>query len=62
MITRMTKTGFIGCNSVEVSELYGLSTDEKPLTEENGSVFLEMDTSKVFIFDKDGGKWWEIKK
>lgn len=60
MITRTTKTGFIGCRSVELSELYGLSTDDKPLDVENGSIFLEMDTGDVFTFDVDNKKWWEL--
>ena len=35
-------------------DLRGLSTDTKP-TENigNGSTFFEMDTSKVFLFDKE---------
>lgn len=39
---------------------YGLSTDTKP-TEHiiNGSVFIEMDTSKIYFFDEDGVEWKE---
>ena len=34
-------------------ELRGLSTDEKPLEKVgNGSVFIEIDTGKVFMFDE----------
>lgn len=42
-------------------DLRGLSTDEKP-TEKvgNGSTFLEMDTGKVFIFDKENEEWREL--
>lgn len=38
-----------------VYEYRGKSTDTKPVNAsiENGSVFIEMDTSKVFMFDKD---------
>lgn len=36
-----------------------LSTDEKPLDMENGSLLLEMDTGKVYFFDKDGTQWLE---
>ena len=41
-------------------ELYGKSTDEKP-TENipNASVFYEMDTKKLFMFDADGKAWLE---
>ena len=34
-------------------EFRGLSTDEKPIERVgNGSVFIELDTGKVFIFDE----------
>ena len=34
-------------------EFRGLSTDEKPVENVgNGSVFIEIDTGKVFIFDE----------
>ena len=34
-------------------EFRGLSTDEKPVENVgNGSIFIEMDTGKVFIFDE----------
>ncbi len=43
-------------------ELRGLSTDEKPTTIENGtiengSVFIEIDTQEVFIYDGENEKW-----
>jgi hypothetical protein len=44
-------------------ELRGLSTDEKPTTlgEDkliaNGSVFIEMDTQKIFFFDAENEEW-----
>lgn len=40
----------------------GLSTDEKPTTDivGNGSVFIEMDTSKVFLYDLDNMQWLEF--
>jgi len=47
-------------------ELRGLSTDEKPTeiengTIENGSVFIEIDTGKVFIYDLDNEQWNEVE-
>lgn len=38
-----------------------LSTDTKP-TEDvvNGSVLLEMDTSKIYMFDESGIQWMEV--
>ena len=41
------------------SELYGLSTDVKPTDVNNASVFYEMDTKKVFLFDEQNGQWLE---
>ena len=39
----------------------GLSTDNKPTTYvTNGSTFLEMDTSKVYVFDKTNTQWREL--
>lgn len=44
------------------AELRGLSTDEKP-TEigdkkiANGSVFIEIDTQKIFFFDETSEEW-----
>lgn len=42
------------------TEYYGLSTDTKPTETANGSVFLEMDTSKVFMFDAENAEWREM--
>lgn len=41
-------------------ELIGLSTDTKPTDEQNGTLFLEMDTSKVFIYDEANTQWREL--
>lgn len=46
-------------------EFFGLSTDEKPTDEvedikiTNGSVFIEMDTKKIFMFDEEHKIWFE---
>jgi len=40
-------------------EVYGLSTDEKPVRGiTNASIFYEMDTRNAFIFDQENSKWW----
>lgn len=44
------------------TEFYGLSTDEKPMDCGNASVFLEMDTKKVFIFDAQNKVWLPLKE
>ncbi len=42
-------------------EFRGLSTDEKPVERAgNGSIFIEMDTGKVFMFDEQNKVWKEI--
>lgn len=40
-----------------VIEYRGLSTDNKPTNAKNGSVFVEMDTGKIFIFDEENAQW-----
>ena len=42
------------------SQMYGLSKDEKPLDVGNASVFFEMDTGNVFMFDKENKQWREL--
>ena len=42
-----------------VSNCYGLSTDAKPLDVCNASVFYEMDTKKVYMFDETNKQWLE---
>ncbi len=54
------------------SLFWGLSTDTKPVgnfTEpesnastpiENGSIFIEMDTRKAFVYDKENKLWHEF--
>ena len=51
--------------SYNAMEIYGLSTDEKPIDTfknrfiANGSVFVEMDTAKVYFYDEDTDQWIE---
>ena len=40
-------------------DLYGLSTDTKPTDVPNGSVFVEMDTSTIYVFDEENTTWEE---
>ena len=44
-----------------IDDLVGLSTDTKPIKAsiENGSTFYEMDTKKVYMFDKENQIWLE---
>lgn len=46
-------------------ELRGLSTDDKPVVFagyklRNGSIFIEIDTGKVYLFDEEGQQWNEV--
>ena len=42
-----------------IQRYMGLSTDTKP-TANNGDLYLEMDTSKVFMYDEAGSVWVEV--
>lgn len=44
----------------EIREYRGLSTDTKPQNDTNGSVFFEMDTGKVYMYDEANHQWREL--
>lgn len=46
-------------NGKEVVEGACLSSDTKPLTFGNGSILMEMNTSKLFMFDEANNQWRE---
>lgn len=50
---------YSNANNDAVWELRGLSTDEKPTTDNipNGSSFREMDTGAVFLYDGESKEW-----
>ena len=47
--------------------LWGLSSDEKPTMAKgqmvpNGTLWICIDdTSKAYVYDKEGDKWWPVK-
>lgn len=53
------------CNRVWL-ELYGISTDEKPIEKfestfiGNSSTYYEMDTGKMFIYDEENHVWYPV--
>jgi hypothetical protein len=54
-----------GSNKKTIVELRGTSTDEKPLTIngitiDNGSIFIEIDTGKIYMYDLENTTWSEI--
>lgn len=58
MITETTdRSKTIEAGLRNVTSLVGLSTDTKPTGVSNGSTFLEMDTSNVYIFDAENEEW-----
>lgn len=39
------------------NQYVGISTDTKPMDAPNASIFYEMDTRKMFLFDADNKQW-----
>ena len=40
--------------------IFGKSTDTKPLTAQNGSFFIEINTGKIYVFDAEAKTWLEF--
>ena len=60
MITVYRENGLVNGTEVEL-EYRGLSTDDKPTENvNNGAVFIEIDTGKVYMFDSEGSQWKEF--
>ena len=47
--------------AVRAAEFTGRSIDTKPANVENGAVYRELDTGRVYRYDAEGKKWWEGK-
>ena len=47
-------------NGRRVKDYVCLSTDTKPVGVSNGSMLLEMDTGKIYVFDEQNNNWIEI--
>ena len=52
-------------NDYEMVEIRGLSTDTKPTKTgekniDNGSIFIEIDTGKLFFYDLSSQTWKEV--
>lgn len=43
-----------------VVELRGLSTDTKPTNVGNGSIYIEIDTGSIYMFDAQNKQWNEV--
>jgi hypothetical protein len=66
MVSIYQNSNTITSNEGEVKalEFRGLSTDTKPTTLDNedianGSVFIEIDTGKIFFYDLENEEWKE---
>lgn len=66
--TIVKRTAKSGEGSLAYMELRGLSTDNKPTIYptvggyniDNGSVFIEIDTGKVYLYDLESTTWCEV--
>ena len=58
MITLYRPSGY---DSPRASSFAGRSVDDKPLDVENGSEFKEIDTGRIFRYDKENNLWIEQK-
>ena len=58
MVTKIITPGFMDGRCYNM-EYRGKSTDAKPTDAYNGSLFKEMDTGKVFMFDAETQTWME---
>ena len=66
-ISETGKYRVIGKTKKTILELRGLSSDKISLSDkidkyniDNGSIFIEIDTGKIYIFDLDSTTWSEI--
>ena len=48
-------------SAINMAELYGSSTDSKPTAGlANGTIFIEVDTGNIFLFDETAGSWTKL--
>lgn len=67
MVTIYQKNNSITRTEGETKEIEfrGLSTDEKPVSLDekdipNGTMFIEIDTGKMYLYDLDNEQWNEV--
>lgn len=59
MITIYRKEGAI--KDKQEVEYRGLSTDTKPIENvDNGTIFIEIDTGKIYMYDLENEQWKEL--
>lgn len=64
-ISETGKSRGLGRNRKTIVELRGLSTDTKEdkingINIDNGSIFIEIDTGKIYMYNLDSQTWSEI--
>ena len=67
-VSKNEKTKIVGNDRYILVELRGLSTDIKPTIYDeeidsyidNGSIFIEIDTGKIYLFDFENKQWKEV--
>jgi len=60
MITIVRKESDITNGNIPVLQITGKSTDTKPTDVNNGSQFIEIDTGKLYFYDKETEQWLEF--
>lgn len=58
MITLYRPSGY---DSPRATCFAGLSVDDKPINTENGAIFKEIDTGRIYRYDKENNLWIEGK-
>lgn len=56
MITLYRPYGYDG---IRASAYCGRSIDSKPIHVENGATFKELDTGRIYYYDRENNKWLE---
>lgn len=64
-LVKSEKNTMVGDYVKILAEFRGLSTDVKPIMfgeqkVENGSIFIEIDTGKVYFYDLENEQWMEV--
>lgn len=64
-VNKKERVRIVGENIYELVEFSGNSEDTKPTEDggrlvDNGSVFIEVDTGKLFFYDLENEEWKEV--
>lgn len=64
-ISKVENNRYLNNDIYTILEIRGLSTDTKPTVlgtfkADNGSIFIEIDTGKIFMYDLENEQWKEM--